>query len=362
MNSRPAPIRISLRDIARKLGISHVTVSLALRNARTISEERRKQVQETAKAMGYRPDPVLSALAHYRESKRALRISSCIAWLNFWPAPEKLRSYREFQAYWTGAQDAAALGGYRLEEFVWNRRHPIRRLEKILNTRNVLGILLPPNPTLPDDFAEFNWQEFSFVRFGYAIKSLQGHVVTSNQVLDALLAFDSIVNAGYARIGFVTSFGRYTRFNIGVLAAQQKLPLPLRLPHLELQHKDAAEDRSLLAAWLKKHRPDAVLTDVADMRQRLDAVGAHVPEDVGLASLSILDCDADAGIQQNSEEIGRAATQLLISLVHNNERGVPKFGRELLVEGNWVDGSTLPRRGLRTEVGRQKSEVSRPNV
>ena len=45
-------------------------------------------------------------------------------------------------------------------------------------------------------------------------------------------------------------------------------------------------------------------------------------------------------------EIGRAAIQLLISLIHHNERGVPRVRRELLIEGEWVDGSTLPPRHI----------------
>ena len=67
-----------------------------------------------------------------------------------------------------------------------------------------------------------------------------------------------------------------------------------------------------------------------------------MPEDIGLAAFSVLDGNADAGIYQNSEEIGRAAVQLLISLIHHNEHGVPEVCREVLAEGQWQDGSTLP--------------------
>jgi hypothetical protein len=33
---------------------------------------------------------------------------------------------------------------------------------------------------------------------------------------------------------------------------------------------------------------------------------------------------------------------MLISLINHNERGIPEFCRELLVEGRWKDGATLP--------------------
>jgi hypothetical protein len=58
----------------------------------------------------------------------------------------------------------------------------------------------------------------------------------------------------------------------------------------------------------------------------------------------VLDGNADAGIYQNSLEIGRAAVQLLISLIHLNQLGIPEVCREVLIEGRWQDGRTLPPR------------------
>ena len=56
----------------------------------------------------------------------------------------------------------------------------------------------------------------------------------------------------------------------------------------------------------------------------------------------VVDGYADAVIYQNSDEIGRAAIQLLVSLIHHNEFGIPRARREILVEGEWVDGRSLP--------------------
>ena len=51
--------RVSLRDVARSVGVSHVTVSLALRGDPRVSAARRKEVEIAAKRLGYRPDPML---------------------------------------------------------------------------------------------------------------------------------------------------------------------------------------------------------------------------------------------------------------------------------------------------------------
>jgi LacI family transcriptional regulator len=117
------------------------------------------------------------------------------------------------------------------------------------------------------------------------------------------------------------------------------------LPPLLLQSDDPAARWRALKPWLRRMRPDAILTDIADLRGQIERVGYRVPEDLGLATLTLLDGgNIDAGIDQNSEEIGRAAAQLLISLINLNQRGIPAICRELLVEGKWVDGKCLPPR------------------
>jgi LacI family transcriptional regulator len=93
---------------------------------------------------------------------------------------------------------------------------------------------------------------------------------------------------------------------------------------------------------LQKTKPDAIFTDCPGLRRVLASCGYQVPKDIGLAATSVLDGGASAGIDQNSKEIGKAAVQLLISLINHNERGIPDVCRELLIEGRWVDGNTLP--------------------
>ncbi len=61
---------ITIRDIAHALNTSVSTVSRALRDSSSISEERRRQIQEYARAHGYRPNVLAAAL---RTSHAALK-------------------------------------------------------------------------------------------------------------------------------------------------------------------------------------------------------------------------------------------------------------------------------------------------
>ncbi|HEX9045900.1 MAG TPA: LacI family DNA-binding transcriptional regulator [Verrucomicrobiae bacterium] len=338
----PKP-RVTLRDIAKSLNVSHTTVSRALRNDAELARATREKINRTALKMGYKPDPMLKALAHYRRSKINLPIAAELAWFNHWPNPDKLRTYKEFNFYWEGAFAEAERSGFRLEEFRLKDAR-LERLQGILRARGIRGILLPPHGDFAPDYHQFDWEDFCIVRFGYSISYPPAHVVSSDQLTDGIIAYENMFKQGYRRIGLVTSYKMLTRFSAGYMFSQMRCNPSVNVPVLTFYEEQPRENKVLLKRWLKTHKPDAILTDVAELRKLLSEIGRKVPGDVGLAALSVLDGNADAGINQNSYEIGRIAVQLLISLINHNELGVPKICREVLVKGSWVDGSTLTAR------------------
>jgi DNA-binding LacI/PurR family transcriptional regulator len=285
---------------------------------------------------------MLSALAHYRHAKLTKTISAELAWLNAWPDPHYLRNLKEFDNYWRGAAEEAERCGFRLEEFLINKQMSPRRIQEILRTRSIRGVLLPPHGGAPTDWSKFDWDDLCIVRFGHSISNPRAHVVTSDQLTDGMLAFENMWRLGYRRIGLAISGKTFTRFGAGYLFSQLSWTPSSRLPALAVPQERGETDMQLLKSWLKKNRPDAILTDITELRDMLDTLGYRVPQDIGLAAFSVLDGNADAGIDQNSKEIGKAAVQLLISLINHNERGVPEICREVLIEGRWINGSTLP--------------------
>jgi hypothetical protein len=52
-------------------------------------------------------------------------------------------------------------------------------------------------------------------------------------------------------------------------------------------------------------------------------------------------------MDQRNDLVGEAAMDMLISMVHHNERGVPENPRATMIGCHWVEGSTVcppPRR------------------
>jgi DNA-binding LacI/PurR family transcriptional regulator len=338
--------RVTVRDIARRLGVSHTTVSRALRDDPRISSDLRNKIHGAAVEMGYRPDPMLTALAHYRRAKIPAPIRASLAWINCWPNPKHLHTFRELDLYWRGAKEQAEQAGYRLEPFNCPKDLSPERLQQILQTRNIEGLLLTPAwaRVLPD-WRGLDWENFSVVRFGYSLESPTAHLVTSAQMFDGRIAYENIWSKGYRRIGLVYRENTQALFRAGYLLADVDLNHGKHIAPLVLAPAEDPSSRleqKHLREWLRKYRPDAILTDLRDVPAWLANAGHRVPEDVALASFSVLDGMSDAGINQNSLEIGRVAIQLLISLIHHNERGIPNICREVQIEGFWVDGRTLP--------------------
>lgn len=330
-------------DIGRALRISQVTVSLALRDHPTISQARRKQIQALALQMGYRPNPAASTLAQFKRPNTVATVRSSLAWINGWSDPKQLRSYREFDGYWKGASAAAEEAGYRLEEFQLTPRLIPRQLQRILLARGVAGLLVPPHAEARSDWKDLDWGKFSAVRFGRTVQALPIHSVTADQAANGLLSFNTILARGYRRIGFVGQHHATWLAGAGFLWAQTQVANSERLtPFLYPEGMPPERCTMALKSWIRREKPDAIVTDVANLPYFLQRVGLRVPDDVGLASLSIRDCPINAGIDQHPEEIGRVALRTLISLIHGRETGFPKICRETRIPGSWVDGSDLP--------------------
>jgi DNA-binding LacI/PurR family transcriptional regulator len=318
---------------------------MALKNDREISKATCQRVQAAAREMGYQPNPVAATLANLKRQTQNLPIQAALAWLNFWPEPKKLRSYPEFERYWQGADACAKKFGYRLEEFMWNRNVHPRRLVEILRTRGVEGILLPPHP-FELSCEDFQWEHFAVVRFGRSFTDPSTHLVTADHVGNTFMAVDAMRARGYKRIGLVTlkDARRKWLFEAGFSATQAELNERDRVSIFYLENPADSDAQAKLLRWLTDEKPDALLTPSPNLRQILERAGYRVPDDIGLAVTSVLDGNADAGIDQNPDEIGRVALLMLQSLIRDNNKGIPQLPREVLIKGRWVDGATLPDR------------------
>jgi DNA-binding LacI/PurR family transcriptional regulator len=341
-------MRITLKDIAAKVGVTKTTVSLALRDSPGISQTMRETIRRVAGEMGYVPDPILQRLAAYRQAGATAKFQSVIGWLNHWDQPKQLRSYHEFEQYWRGAKLAARRLGYQLEEFIWPADCPAKRAEEMLLERGVLGLLIPPHKP-ETDWGDFDWGKFSLMRFGLSVRHVDSNLVTADIQRAMVMAVEKIHDHGYRRIGLVysQSHDRYLGGNYygGFRWASQLLGLEPFIPPFDSETTTpaiAARSKRGMDAWLKKHQPDAILVARSETPVFLRELGYRIPQDVAVASTSPYDISVDAGIDQCPHAIGQIAAEMLIKQISLHEQGEPADPCRILVESRWRDGESLP--------------------
>lgn len=335
-----------MRDIAEKSGVNQSTVSRALRNDQSVSEELRKKVCAMADAMGYRPNPFVSAFtAQVRGHRRSPQHAS-IAILNARRDDDQLACDA---CYTQGAVDRAEQLGFRTDIFSFQSLdRKSSRLLKILRSRGIRGLLILPIPLYENNLSDINVSHLACATIdltglapavSHAVPDYFRHMVT---VLNKLKSY------GYKRIGFCTKpseVAGFARYSIAAyLFFQQQMPVSARLKvHVdETMEVRQTENSDAFLKWLEKNRPDAVISNEPRFLDWMKKSGIKVPDEIGFASLSK---DADqcnvAGIDQRQKTIGAAAMDVVIGHIFRNEYGLPEAMKTIFIDGIWRDGKTI---------------------
>jgi len=333
--------RITLRDIARRASCHFSTVSLALRNRPGIPSETRARIQRAADELGYRPDPLLAPLSSYRREPTG-RYRATLAWVTNFPTRDGWRDVEIYREYFAAARERGQSLGFRLQEF-WLREPELTpaRATQILAARGIEGLIIAPQPT-PAEVLTLEWERFSAVVIGYSVARPALHMVCPNQYRCMKLAMDQLLRRTYRRIGLVMLQASDDRVEhnwlAGYLVAQQQLEPANRLPPLLLERWDERK----FAAWLRRHRPDALVSKCAETLPALRALGYRLPQDLGAAFLTEVKSSREtSGVNEAPLEVGAAAVDYLAGMMHRNERGIPARPRRLLIDGTWHDGRTV---------------------
>lgn len=344
--------RLTIRDIARALGYHYSTVSLALRDDIRLPEKTRRAVQEAAQRMGYRPDPMVQALAFYRAATKPSADHGTLAWLTNERTPQVGRDYA-FYRYVEAANFRAGQLGYRIEEFVLRAPGMTpRRMVQILLARGITGLLVAPQPMgRIRARIRMDWAPFSAVTIGYSLAWPLLHLVANHQFNTAKQAYRKLTSFGYRRIGLAFDNAVNGRSNGGFvggyLSESARWPEEMRIPPFLYERWNAPSIRK----WFRTHKPEALIVHDSDILELAIAdLKIKVPGQIGIVCLSETS-KGYATIDQNSHEIGIAAVDLLVSMMHRNERGIPKIPGRFLIEGTWKEGTTVRRVNLdRAEV------------
>ena len=356
----PAPKQPpTMREIARRAGVSHTTVSLALRNNPEIPAATRERIQNLADSMGYRSNMLVSALMTQVRLRQPRTTAEVIGFLTAGPASDDWKNHSASVGAYEGASIRARQLGMRLETFwLGPDGEKARETCRLLNVRAIWGNFIAPFPVPVYDH-ELDWDKLTCIAFGYAYPQHRLHRVIHHHFRDSFTAFDNLHRLGYSRIGLMLDHYENSRVHYswlgGYLAAQTIFRGDALQPLLA-----ADDDIARVREWLQQVRPDAVIGFGPKEIVTLNRAGYSVPGDIAFAALDVQQARLASlkqvsGIDQNHAAIGATAIDTLAAQLYHNERGMPRAPVLAMIEGFWVDGRTAPPKARELTMASQES-------
>jgi len=335
---------VTMRELAKKAGVSPATVSLALRNHPRISLKVRERIQSLAEEIGYRPNPVVANLiAQVRAGKTTTYQSTIGAVLT-----GELRRCLEVHTFrdWLAAcRERAARLGYGFDVFsLPDSRLTPARLAKVLDARRVQGVVVVgpfQRGVIPPEYDAI-WRRSSVVLLGERPVRPTLSCVLNNQFSTTTLAVGELIRLGYRRPALCINPDiddtLENRFLGGFLAARHGFPPDRHIPPFPF--RAGAREEFLL--WVKQHRPDAIATLHHEIKGWLETAGFTIPGDVGLAHLDWAPkLEGWAGTDQNNAQVGWFAIDMLIGQLHRNELAPSPFQQCMFINSTWKPGPSV---------------------
>lgn len=337
---------VTLVDVARAAGVHKATAARAIQHDPRISAATRQKVEEAATKLGYKVNYLLAAWMSSRRTRIPVT-NAVIAYVTGHPTRYGWRPPQsDLPDFHPGAVARAAQADLAVEHF-WLREKGMTpaRFIGILKARNIQGVLIGRMPGADTTLLEYDWSGFSVVALGLSLAAPIFNRVRENHFHTASVAASKCFELGFRRIGLAfdrtDDIGRMNDMWVGgFLSEQAKWPASVaRLPPL----LSPRHERTEFLRWFHANRPDVVLASQAEpVREWLAAEKITVPEDVSLVNLRCYDRAAgNTGVHYDISQTGALAVEMLIGHLHRGERGVPTRPHEVLLQGDWIQGSTL---------------------
>ena len=328
---------MTLRALAKQLGLGKSTVQRALAGSARVSKATRERVEQAAREAGFERDVYFSALSAKRRKAGKIRMP-----LHYFPAgrvssglPMGLDLHKQLAA--SGLEM-----GYEVIKVVFSEFPKLEAIPRILYQRGSRGLIVGmADLRLHEPLRKFGKlpvvccqrQEglpFHSARFGVADRMR--------------MCWSKLWDAGYRRIGcaimqhdLLINDDR-DRLGTALELNEEHLPKAKQVPPLT----SGMGDSDTFRQWLEDHRPDAVVgfSHVIWYWMR-DAGFGDLPF-VCLHARSAGDSRHTPGALQPKELLAREVLRQMDSLIRHGEIGVPAVPVHVVIPPVWHDGAGIP--------------------
>ena len=322
---------ITMKDIAKRAGVSLITVSRVVNNSGYVGKETRARVEEAIHELNYVPNMIASSLRSRQSDLLALLLPDITN--SFWTSIAR------------GAEDEAWNSGYGV--FICNTDNESEKesayIERLIR-RRVEGVLFVPTPSMESErqLLRLRSHDVKFVVIHRRLRELTADVVRTDGETATQKMTEELIRRGSRRIAFVgqplgdmTSSDRLDGFNRALQkAGMSRDPDLVKLGEVGDGSGGLRMVRELLEM---ESPPDAIL--IANSRlaigglAAIDAAGLQMPTDIKVAAfhdINTMDHHASRLIRavQPSYKMGQLATRRLLE-ISNQDTGSVK---EIILE------------------------------
>lgn len=313
--------RVTIKDIARELGISPSTVSKALKGHPDISSDTKRAVRELVEKWNYKPDPIALSL----KSGQGRTIGVIM--------PEIVHYF--FSTVISGIEDIAYDSGYNVMFCQSNELYDreVKAVETFLNSR-VDGILvsLCKNTYDFDHFRRIMKSGIPLVFFDRICEEMETDRVIVDDEQGAFDAVDHLIRTGCSNIVHLSApqnllIGRNRKEGYLRALGENNIPADER----NIIKCDTAEDARMVIPELLRRNiiPDGIFAvndlTAAEAMKIVKLNGLKVPDDISIVGftsgmISDLTDPPLTSVQQHGYVLGREAVSMLIGSLENREK------------------------------------------
>ncbi len=325
---------VTIKDIAKELGLSTSTVSRALRDSYEISTETKKLVLEYAQKINYRPNPIALSLKEKRS--RSIGVIVC----------EIANSY--FSQAINGIESVAYDKGYNV---VISQSHESYEREVLdlqyLASRSIDGLIISISAETKDfsHLTNLHDRGFPIVFFDRVVDEIITHKVIANNHKGAYDATEHLIRKGYKRIANITNAENLSITKNRVSGYKKALTdnglkeddnLVRFCNHGGLIYSEVEAELNVLMAL--KNKPDAIVATADKITtsclRYFKEKKISIPNDIALigfsnSELTELLSPPLSIVKQPAFQMGEAATNFLLQLIES-KRPVTDFETKVM--------------------------------
>lgn len=337
---------VTIKDIAKALGISTSTVSRALRDSYEISAETKQLVIDCAEKLNYRPNP--NALGLKEKRSRSIGIIVC----------EIANSF--FSQVINGIESVANDKGYNV---IISQSHESYEREVLnlhsLSSRSVDGLIVSLSTETNDvsQLLSLHKKGLPIVLFDRVTDEIETHKVVIDNFKGAYDATEHLILNGYKRIAAIAGSEFLSITNERLAGYKEALQAHgIKYNSSYVKHCfyggmvfSEIED-AVNKLYTLKQKPDAILATSDKLStgcfKTIMRRGLSVPQDIAIAGFSNADIaellnPSLTVVRQPAMEMGRASMELLLQLIES-KRPVTQFEKRVLSPELIIGNSSLP--------------------